>query len=259
VSETASPEPPAPTRHETQSPEPPVPTEHLLAHRIVAVLEVLLCSDFVTQIAIGGTLTALGVRSHVGTRLNVAYVVALSLGDALLLILLIVVLLLAHGERPRDVLFGRRRVAPELVLGLPLAFMALLLAGAVIATIRSVAPTLHTVPQNPLQDLLRSPRDAWLFALVVLVAGGLREEIQRAFLLHRFEVWLGGPLVGLTVTSVGFGAGHLLQGIDASITTGLLGAFWGYVYLRRRSAAAPIVSHSGFDLVQVLPFLVGRG
>ena len=239
----------------------PSPISHqpsAISHRIVAVLEVVLCSDFVTQIAIGGTLTALGVRSHVGTRLNVAYVVALSIGDALLLVLLIVGLLLAHGERPRDVLFGRRRVAPEIVLGLPLAFMALLLAGAVILTIRSVAPTLHTVPENPLQDLLRSPRDAWLFALVVLVAGGLREEIQRAFLLHRFEVWLGGPIVGLTVTSVGFGAGHLLQGVDASITTGLLGAFWGYVYLRRRSAAAPIVSHSGFDLVQVLPYLLGR-
>ncbi len=88
-----------------------------ISHRIVAVLEVVLCSDFVTQIAIGGTLTALGVRSHIGTRLNVAYVVALSIGDALLLVLLIVGLLLAHGERPRDVLFGRRRVAPEIVPG----------------------------------------------------------------------------------------------------------------------------------------------
>ena len=238
----------------TSGPEPSA-----LGHRIVALLEVLLCSDYVTQIAIGGTLTALGVRAYVDGRLNVAYVVALSLGDALLLVLLIVVLLLAHGERPREVLFGRRRVAGEIALGVPLVLMALLLAGAVILTIQRLAPTLHTVPENPLQDLLRSPRDAWLFALVVFVAGGLREEIQRAFLLHRFEVWLGGPIVGLAVTSVGFGAGHLLQGVDASITTGLLGAFWGYVYLRRRSAAAPIVSHSGFDLVQVLPFLVGRG
>ena len=240
MSETASPEPP-----------PPVP-----AARIVAALEILLCSDYVTQIAIGGTLAAIGVRSHIGSRLNVSYVVALSLGDALLLVLLIVLLLVAHGERPRDVLFGRRPVAPEFVLGLPLVFMALLLAGAVISTIQRVAPTLHTVPENPLQDLLQSPRDAWLFALVVLVAGGLREEIQRAFLLHRFEVWLGGPIVGLTATSAAFGAGHLLQGVDAAITTGLLGAFWGYVYLRRRSVAAPIVSHSGFDLVQVIAVLV---
>jgi len=94
---------------------------------------------------------------------------------------------------------------------------------------------------------------------VVLVAGGVREEIQRAFLLHRFEVSLGGPVVGVLVTSIGFGAGHLVQGLDAAITTGLLGAFWAVIYLRRRSAAAPIVSHAGFDLVQIVPYLLGRG
>jgi hypothetical protein len=31
------------------------------------------------------------------------------------------------------------------------------------------------------------------------------------------------------------------------------------VYLRRRSCVAPMVSHSGFDLVQILQFLVARG
>src|SRR5262249_36796228 len=165
----------------------------------------------------------------------------------------------AQGERPREVLFGRRPVATEAGLGVPLIAAALIIAGTVILTIQRLAPSLHTVPENPLQDLLRSPRDAWLFALVVFVAGGFREELQRAFLLHRFETWLGGPLVGPLIPSVAFGAGHLVQGIDAAITTGLLGAFWGWIYLRRRSAAAPIVSHAGFDLVQVVPYLIGRG
>ena len=136
-------------------------------------------------------------------------------------------LLYAHGERPREVLFGQRPVVGEAILGVPLAAMALVAGGAIIVTIQRFAPSLHTVPDNPLQDLLQRPRDAWLFALVVFVAGGFREEIQRAFLLHRFDVWLGGPVVGLVVTSVGFGAGHLFQGLDAAITTGLLGAFWG--------------------------------
>ena len=94
--------------------------------------------------------------------------------------------------------------------------------------------------------------------VTALVAGGVREEIQRAFLLHRFEVWLGGGTVGVIVTSVAFGAGHLLQGDDAAIVTGLLGAFWGMVYLRRRSAVAPMVSHAGFDLVQILQFVIMR-
>ena len=57
------------------------------------------------------------------------------------------------------------------------------------------------------------------------------------------------------VTSVAFGAGHLMQGTDAALATGLLGAFWGVVYLRRRSAVAPMVSHAGFNLLQIVQFL----
>jgi membrane protease YdiL (CAAX protease family) len=182
--------------------------------------------------------------------------VALSLGDAVLLIGLILALLYAHGERPREVLLGPRPVVAEGVFGLWLIPLPLVIALIVILTVRRFAPSLHNVELNPLQGLLDSPRDAWWFALVVVVAGGIREEIQRAFLLHRFEVWLGGGTVGLVVTSIAFGAGHFdLQGVDAGSATGLLGAFWGFVYLRRRSAIAPMVSHAGFDLLQIVPFL----
>ncbi|HWW87279.1 MAG TPA: CPBP family intramembrane glutamic endopeptidase, partial [Vicinamibacterales bacterium] len=68
---------------------------------------------------------------------------------------------------------------------------------------------------------------------------------------------LGGAGVGIVVTSVVFGAGHFeLQGGDAAVATGLLGAFWGLVYLRRRSFVAPMVSHAGFDVVQILQFMM---
>jgi membrane protease YdiL (CAAX protease family) len=88
----------------------------------------------------------------------------------------------------------------------------LLIAAAVLLISQYVAPWLHNVPDNPLAGLLQSPRDRWLFAIVALVAGGVREEVQRAFLLTRFEQHLGGARVGLIVTSVAFGLGHLLQG-----------------------------------------------
>ena len=45
------------------------------------------------------------------------------------------------------------------------------------------------------------------------------------------------------------------RGVDATVATGMLGLFWGAVYLRRRSCVAPIVSHAGFDLMQIVPFL----
>jgi membrane protease YdiL (CAAX protease family) len=244
--------PPAP-------PLPPVTPSISLSDRIVALLEVLICSDYPTQLAVAATLTALGYAPFSPDgRLHAGYVVAMSLIDAVALVTLILLFLRSHGESPRDVFLGGRSVVVEAMRGIPLMFFAFLIASVSLLTIQRYMPSLHTVEQNPLQGLLARPRDAWLFALVVVVAGGIREEIQRAFLLHRFERWLGGGTVGVIVTSTAFGAGHLLQGVDATVVTGLLGAFWGLVYLRRRSSVAPIVSHAGFDLIQIVPFLFGR-
>jgi membrane protease YdiL (CAAX protease family) len=228
-----------------------------LAERTVALLEVVLCSDYPTQILVATTFAVLGFGpySSDGT-LAVDYVVALSLVDTLLLVSLMVLFLRSHGERAREVFLGSAPIGPEIRRGLVLIPVALITAVAVMLTIQQLAPWLHTVEHNPLQDLARTTRDAILFGVVVVIAGGVREELQRAFLLHRFERWLGGGGVGVVVTSAVFGAGHRLQGTDAAIATGVLGALWGVIYLRRRSAAAPVVSHSGFNLLQLGQFLV---
>jgi len=243
--------------------EPRTPTERSpsrILERTVALLEVLLCSDYPTQFALGATFTAFRFGPYTSQgRLSVAYVVTLSLVDTALLIGLMVLFLHAHGERARDVFLGPRPVLGEARFGVPLTLATLAIGIAVLATLRTFAPSLHNVEHNPLQDLMIRPRDAWLFVLVVVVAGGVREEIQRAFVLHRFEVWLGGGTVGIVIGSAAFGAGHLLQGADAAIATGLLGVFWGIVYLRRRSAVAPIVSHSGFNLLQIAQYLLVGG
>jgi membrane protease YdiL (CAAX protease family) len=238
-------------------PQPLTANRRSASARVVALLEVLLCSDYPTQTALGTTFIALGYGPYTASgQLRVGFVVTLSLADTVLLVGLMVFFLLAHGERPRDVFLGHRPAAPEASFGVPLVLVALVLGVAVLATIQRFAPSLHTVEHNPLQDLIRNPRDIWMFAVVVVVAGGVREELQRAFLLHRFEHWLGGTTVGLVVCSLAFGAGHLLQGVDAAVTTGTLGLFWGIVYVRRRSAIAPIVSHSGFNLLQIVQFVV---
>jgi membrane protease YdiL (CAAX protease family) len=243
--------------------EPNAPTERSpsrILERTVALLEVLLCSGYPTQIALGTTFTAFGFAPYTSPgHLSVPYVLTLSLVDTALLIGLIVMFLHAHGERAREVLLGQRPMLAEARYGLLLTITTLVIGIAVLASIRTFVPVLHNVEHNPLQDLMARPRDAWLFMLVVVVAGGVREEIQRAFVLHRFEVWLGGRWVGIVVGSAAFGAGHLLQGADAAVATGLLGVFWGIVYLRRRSVVAPIVSHSGFNVLQIAQYLLVGG
>ncbi len=227
-----------------------------LIQRVVALLEVLLCSDYPTQAALGATFAALGYGPYgVNGDLRVGFVVAVSLLDTAFLMGLILFFLYAHGERPRELFLGSRPVSREASLGVPLVLVALAIGVAILATIHRLAPSLHTVEHNPFEALIRTPQNVWLFAVVVVIAGGVREELQRAFLLRRFEVWLGGATVGVVAASIAFGAGHLLQGADAAIVTGALGAFWGIVYLRRRSVVAPVVSHSGFNLLQIVQFL----
>jgi len=228
-----------------------------LAARVVALLEVLICSDFPTQLALGATFHALGYTQYGSDgTLSLGYVATLSLLDAVILIGLILLFLRSHGERPRDVFLGSRMIANEARAGVLLSVAAMAIAMASIGLIHQFAPWLRTQEQNPLQDLLQTPRGAMVMAVVLVVAGGVREEIQRAFLLRRFELWLGGPTVGVVVASVGFGAGHFFQGADVALVTALLGAFWAIVYLRRRSIVAPVVSHSGFNLLQLGQFLV---
>ena len=228
--------------------------------RVVALLEVLLCSDYPTQLALGTTFALFGFRPGAAGRMSLGYIAALSLTDTVLLIGLIVFFLRAHGERPHDIFLGRRSIGREALIGVPLVVVAFGIAIAVLLAVQRFAPSLHTVAHNPLEDLIGSRAQAVVFAFVVVVAGGVREEIQRAFLLHRFSVWLGGGTVGIVVTSIAFGAGHFeVQGADAAIATGLLGAFWGIVYLRRQSAVAPIVSHAGFNLMEIVHYLLIAG
>jgi membrane protease YdiL (CAAX protease family) len=200
----------------------------------------------------------LGARDAAG-RLSIGFVVTLSLVDAAFVLALVWMFLRAHGERPRDVLLGRRRAAFEAVLGVMLVPAAFMVVVLVLGSIIMWAPWLRNQPRNPLEDLLSTSFHRLLFGVVVIVAGGLREEVQRAFILHRFEQRLGGALVGLVLFSFAFGLGHLDQGRDVAIATGTLGLFWGAVYLRRRSIVAPAVSHAGFNVLEILRHVVMQG
>ena len=210
-----------------------------------------MCSGYPTQLAILPVLAAFGVQPLNGSILNPTFVFAVSAIDTMLLLGLVFLFLRLSNEHPRDVFLGQRRIVVEMGMGL-LAMPAIFaLVIAVQLSIRAFAPYLHNVPVNPFESLLGSPFQMASFLVLVVFAGGVREEIQRAFLLHRFEQRLGGGGVGLAVTSLAFGLGHTLQGWDAAIVTGLLGAFWGSSYLVRRSAISNVTSHALFNIVQV--------
>jgi membrane protease YdiL (CAAX protease family) len=223
--------------------------------RLRAALEVFLCSGIPTQLLLGELLLVARIKPLTGGTLDPTWVSLVTLGDTILLILIAVALTRSHGESARRLFFGDRRLLPEVGYGILLVLPLVALVALALLALQRVVPSLHNVPENPLGAMMKSPRDAAIFALVALVGGGVREEVQRAFLLTRFERHLGGPAVGLVVTSVAFGAGHWLQGWDASLAIGLLGLAWGWIYLRRRSIVAPVVSHAGFNSLEIVRFL----
>ncbi len=243
---------------------PPIPAELAVRRitpfeRLGAVAEILLCSGFPTQLFLVGLLTSLGMelRTSDGSW-SPAFVSTLSLLDTVLVIGLVFLFFSAHRERGRDVLGGGRPPLREAALGFALLPAIFLLALVLLVTLALVAPSLHNVARNPFQDMLQNPRDAILFGVVAMVAGGVREEIQRGFILHRFRHYLGGGVSGVIVYSLIFGLGHVDQGWDAAITVATLGAVWGTIYLIRGSIVAPMVSHAGFNLAQLIKFLALR-
>ena len=185
-------------------------------------------------------------------QLSLRFVVTLSAADTIILIGLMVMLTVARGERVSELWLGRRPLGREAGIGILLVPVVFILVVLLLSALMALAPWLHNVPTNPLETMAGTAAGAAVLAVVAIFAGGVREELQRAFLLRRFEQHLGGAVVGVVVLSIAFGLGHIVQGWDAVVTTGLLGAFWAVLYLRRRSAVAPLVSHAGFNTLEVL-------
>jgi membrane protease YdiL (CAAX protease family) len=186
-------------------------------------------------------------------QLSPPFAFALLVIDSMVLIALMVWLTRAHGESPRALWIGDRPILGEVGVGIALVPLVFMLVGLLMTGLLRLLPGLHNVADNPIEQLAAGgPQDAALLGMIAILAGGVREELQRAFLLRRFEQHLGGPLVGVVVLSAAFGLGHYPQGWDAVIVTGLLGALWAVVYLRRRSSVAPMVSHAGFNSLEVL-------
>jgi membrane protease YdiL (CAAX protease family) len=218
-----------------------------------ALIEVFLCSGVPTQFSLGIILVIIGWPStNPDGSLSLIYICTLALTDMALLIGLMIWLMHLHDESLSKLWLGSRPIMTEIFLGLSWIPLLLIAVATLLYIIRTITPELHNVIENPLEQLLHTTGGAIAFGFIAILAGGVREELQRAFLLNRFEQHLGGPVIGVVLISIGFGLGHLVQGWDAVLTTGTMGLFWAVVYLRRRSSVSPIVSHAGFNALGII-------
>jgi membrane protease YdiL (CAAX protease family) len=227
--------------------------------RWAAGLQAAIVCGIPTQLAVTAVLSlVLHMPMYEGGQMSFDFFVALSLVDTGVIVLLVHTFLRMSGEQPADVLVGPRAVRGEALRGLALVPVVFLVVTAIVLGIRAIAPSMHTVETNPFETFLHSPAQTAVFTVVVVLAGGVREELQRAFIVHRFAQRLGGAHVGLAVFSVLFGTLHLEQGADVAVAIGLLGLLWGILYVRRGSAILPMVNHGAFNAVQVLQSVVAK-
>jgi membrane protease YdiL (CAAX protease family) len=228
-----------------------------LGTTLVHIFQSLLVSGVPTLMVVGTVMMLVfGMDPFEGGALSLRFTAVAMFIDTALVALLILLFLTLSGETSRAVFVGPRSPAREFVRGLLLVPITYIGVTAVVMTIRILVPALQTVPDNPMTQFMRSPLDAAIFLVVVVLAGGVREELQRAFVLHKFRhsrMSLGIALVAFTLL---FGALHFDQGWDVAIGVGLLGLFWGILYIRRRSAIMAMTNHAGFNAVQVLSQLV---
>ncbi len=228
--------------------------------RARALGEAVLCSSYPTQLVAAAVLAAFGLRGATDDGgLSARFIIAVSLLDAALVVALIVYLLRRRDESVSAVMLGTAARWREALLGVAMVLPVTIGVALVVAGVRVVWPSLRNVPVNPLTALMADPQLVVAFALVVVLAGGVREEMQRAFQLHRLTPTVFRPAAALLVASVAFGLGHTVQGRDVAIATFALGALWGAMWLRRRSIVAAAVCHALFNLGQVLAaWAVGR-
>jgi membrane protease YdiL (CAAX protease family) len=227
--------------------------------RWLAVAQAFAVSGVPTGVLVATVLiVTTNMTPYEGDGLSLEFMSTVTLLDTALIALLIRVFLEFSGEESRSVFLGRRPVLGEVVRGLLLVPVMFAAVTGIVLGLRAVAPWLHTVKVSPLEQYMRSPLDASIFLVVVVLGGGVREELQRAFILHRFEQSLGGVKLGLVVFSLVFGLLHVDQGGDVALAVGSLGLFWGLLYVKRRSAVMGMANHAGFNALQVLQGVLAR-
>jgi CAAX protease family protein len=115
------------------------------------------------------------------------------------------------------------------------------------------------IPRPPasgpsVMTFFKDPANLLAWIPIGILGGGIVEELQRIFIVTRFEKWLGRPglLLGIALSSTMFGFGHLYQGVGSAIATAVSGMVFSLVYLRRRSALEPITAHAFSDVLAML-------
>ncbi len=218
--------------------------------RAQALFEVALLAGVISSL-IAAMPFAMGSATRASLLEDIHLMSAYVLLEAAITLVFLFLIMHAHGETLAWLGLCWKRWRSNAMAGLAIVPILLVLTVVVAAVFQEFFPK-YFLERNPLTELIRTPQDLALFIATALIAGGIKEELQRAFILRRFQAYLGGGKIGLITWSVVFGLGHFVQGAQGMVAAGIFGLIFGAVYLMRGNLIAPIVAHGAYDTVALL-------
>jgi membrane protease YdiL (CAAX protease family) len=227
-------------------------TEASWLPRIQALFEVLLVSGLVSSLVAVLPFARL-IRGNVSVMNNAHLMAGYLMLEASVTFLLLLIILKLHRETPAEMGFRFTKWTRDSFIGLAIVPL-LFVFGTMIGLLFQTFFPRYYLEKNPLTEVIRTPGDLLLLLLAALIAGGIKEEMQRAFILTRFSRHLGGATLGLIIWSAAFGAGHYVQGAQGMLSAGIFGLIFGIVYLARGSLVAPIVAHGAYNTIAILGY-----
>lgn len=221
--------------------------------RVQALLEILLLSGIVSGFLVALVLPYFHIRNLELLLKDVRILSIYLLLESAISLLILAVLMKLHQESIEWIGFRLDNWKRNLLIGLALVPVLFLINGLVSIIFKYYLPQ-YFLEQNPLIENVHTPQQLLLFVFSALVAGGFKEEMQRAFILNRFKTYLGGAGVGLLIWSLAFGAGHYVQGVQGIVIASMYGFMFGAMYLLSGSLVAPIAAHGAYDALAIIAY-----
>lgn len=221
--------------------------------RLTAFLEVLLMSGLLSGFFAAVPFSVFHIGNMALLLKDAKFISVYLLLESCITFLILAVILRAHRETIASLGLRWKNWKLNLVLGLALVPFLFLIDAIVALAFKLYLPK-YFMEQNPLTEIIRTPQQLALFLLAALLAGGIKEELQRAFILNRFRSYLGGSAVGLVLWSIAFGAGHYIQGAQGIVIAAIYGFLFGIAYILSGSLIAPMIAHGLYDSLALLAY-----
>ena len=153
-----------------------------------------------------------------------------------------------RGKFIRDIAGKSWKNAIEFLLDIAIAFGFWIVAVIVLSVVSHLVHATgmaeaarRLAPQNLAESLL------WIALSVT--AGICEETIFRGYLQRQFVAWTRSAPVGVILSAVLFGAGHIYQGPKATVVIAVYGLMFGILAEVRRNLRPGILTHAWHDAI----------